>query len=136
MATHDHDPRSSLRQEEGALADFFDAAREHAPAVPPRLMAAIIADAEAARRPPARPPARPAPRAASRGVARPGVGRMATLALAGCFGVGLFAGALGAGAGLVEPVLWPGETVAATTDATVDAADGVDGFYDLAMAEG
>ncbi|MBP7003278.1 hypothetical protein [Amaricoccus sp.] len=142
MAMSDDDPRAALRQEEGALAEFFDAGRAGRAELPPRLMAAILADAEAARRPPARAGLRPGPRAVGRVRGRAAGGRAAALALAGCFAVGMFAGALGAGSGLVDPVLWPSDTTttaAAAASGSGDAGDatgGVDGFYDLAQAEG
>ena len=102
-ADRDETPTADPRREEGALAPFFAAARGAVPAPEPRLIAVILADAEAAM--PRRPARNPlAPLVGLLG-AFPGgwrgAGAVAASALIG-FGIGL------SGGGLVpaDPAAW------------------------------
>jgi hypothetical protein len=119
-ATMTDDPRS----EEGALAPFFAAAGASAPAPEPALIAAILADAEAAM--PRRPSRNPlAPLLEVLGGWR-GAGAVAASALIG-FGIGL------SGSGLVpeDPAVWlTGGDVLATL------ADPVAPLFDTALDGG
>jgi hypothetical protein len=119
------DPRS----EEGALGPFFAAARAAAPAPEPALIAAILADAEAAM------PRRPSRRRASRNVLAPvlemlggwrGAGAVAASALIG-FGIGL------SGSGLMPegPAVW-----LADGDLLATLADPVAPLFDTALDGG
>lgn len=128
--------REALRDEEGALAAFFDAARaEPWPAPSPSFLAAVLADAAAVtpRRAvvpfPAPPPrrgllARLGARLAPVG-GWPGAG-----ALAASAAIGFWAGAGGLGADYAMPTLWP------DVAALESPADAIGGFFDFASLEG
>jgi hypothetical protein len=125
-ADRDETPTADPRSEEGALAPFFAAARDAVPAPEPRLVAAILADAEAAMpRRAGRAPNPLAPLLDLLGGWR-GAGAVAASALIG-FGIGLSGG----GPVPEDPAAWlAGDDVLATL------ADPVAPLFDSALDGG